>query len=92
MRRLGPTHKYTALVPDLSDGGDPDDAFSRIPYEKGFYLLYFLQVGKLTHLDCDDHVFACSSVLSAWRVRLYAPLRYHSTGTCEGLMAWSGSA
>ncbi|MEW5318023.1 MAG: hypothetical protein WDW38_009277 [Sanguina aurantia] len=43
VRRLGPTHKYTALVPDLSDGGDPDDAFSRIPYEKGFYLLYFLQ-------------------------------------------------
>jgi hypothetical protein len=31
-------------VPDLSSGEDPDDAFSRIPYEKGFYFLYYLQV------------------------------------------------
>jgi hypothetical protein len=28
----------------LSAGDDPDDAFSRVPYEKGFYLLYCLQV------------------------------------------------
>ena len=33
-----------AQVPDLSGGDDPDDAFSRIPYEKGFYFLYHLQV------------------------------------------------
>lgn len=31
-------------VPDLSSGEDPDDAFSRVPYEKGFYFLYYLQV------------------------------------------------
>jgi hypothetical protein len=31
-------------VPDLSGGTDPDDAFSSIPYEKGFYFLYYLQV------------------------------------------------
>jgi hypothetical protein len=31
-------------VPDLSGGEDPDDAFSRVPYEKGFYFLYHLQV------------------------------------------------
>lgn len=31
-------------VPDLSAGEDPDDAFSRVPYEKGFYFLYYLQV------------------------------------------------
>jgi leukotriene-A4 hydrolase len=30
-------------VPDLGGGGDPDDAFSRVPYEKGFYFLYYLQ-------------------------------------------------
>ncbi|KAI8469949.1 MAG: hypothetical protein J3K34DRAFT_454135 [Monoraphidium minutum] len=41
--RIGPTHNFTRLVPDLSAGEDPDDAFSRIPYEKGFYFLYYLQ-------------------------------------------------
>eukprot|EP00899_Mesostigma_viride_P027826 jgi/Mesvir1/8228/Mv12513-RA.2 len=39
-----PDHKFTALVPDLSGGIDPDDAFSSIPYEKGFSFLYYLQV------------------------------------------------
>ncbi|CAG5115265.1 unnamed protein product [Candidula unifasciata] len=33
---------YTRLVPDLK-GVDPDDAFSIVPYEKGFSLLYHLQ-------------------------------------------------
>lgn len=32
----------TKLVPDLA-GIDPDDAFSLVPYEKGFNLLYALQ-------------------------------------------------
>lgn len=34
--------EYTKLVPDLG-GGDPDDAFSSVPYEKGFNLLYALE-------------------------------------------------
>lgn len=42
VRDLGSDHPFTALVPDLSGGQDPDDAFSRIPYEKGFYLLHYL--------------------------------------------------
>lgn len=29
-----PTHEYTKLQPNF-DGVDPDDAFSKIPYEKG---------------------------------------------------------
>lgn len=36
-------------VPSATPAGiDPDDAFSSVPYEKGFYLLYYLQtvVGK----------------------------------------------
>lgn len=45
VRELGPDHPFTQLVPDLSGGIDPDDAFSKIPYEKGFYFLYYLQVG-----------------------------------------------
>eukprot|EP00890_Picochlorum_soloecismus_P005680 jgi/Picsp_1/6112/NSC_03466-R1_leukotriene a-4 hydrolase len=40
---LGNDHKYTKLVPDFSDGPDPDDAFSRIPYEKGFAFLYYIE-------------------------------------------------
>ena len=41
--KFGKDHPFTALVPDLSGGIDPDDAFSRIPYEKGFHFLYHLQ-------------------------------------------------
>ena len=41
---LGASHPHTRLVPDLSGGGDPDDAFGIVPYEKGFYFLYYLQV------------------------------------------------
>eukprot|EP00592_Proboscia_alata_P015798 CAMPEP_0194394050 /NCGR_PEP_ID=MMETSP0174-20130528/123639_1 /TAXON_ID=216777 /ORGANISM="Proboscia alata, Strain PI-D3" /LENGTH=760 /DNA_ID=CAMNT_0039189805 /DNA_START=47 /DNA_END=2329 /DNA_ORIENTATION=+ len=33
---------YTRLIPVLGDA-DPDDAFSSIPYEKGFHLLYVLE-------------------------------------------------
>ncbi|KAF2069292.1 hypothetical protein CYY_009390 [Polysphondylium violaceum] len=34
--------ELTALIPNL-DGIDPDDAFSSVPYEKGFNLLCYLQ-------------------------------------------------
>lgn len=33
---------YTRLIPDLK-GVDPDDAFSIVPYEKGFTLLFYLE-------------------------------------------------
>ncbi|XP_069765239.1 leukotriene A-4 hydrolase isoform X3 [Narcine bancroftii] len=42
METLGPTNPLTNLVPELSDT-DPDDAFSSVPYEKGFALLYHLE-------------------------------------------------
>lgn len=35
--------EFTSLIWDLKGGKDPDDAFSRIPYEKGFNFLYFLE-------------------------------------------------
>ncbi|CAK9436206.1 uncharacterized protein LODBEIA_P07640 [Lodderomyces beijingensis] len=43
---------FTKLVVDLH-GKDPDDAFSRIPYEKGFFFLYFLEqkLGGLKEFD-----------------------------------------
>ncbi|KAI5811222.1 peptidase family M1-domain-containing protein [Peziza echinospora] len=37
----GADHEFTKLVINL-EGKDPDDAFSSVPYEKGFNFLYFL--------------------------------------------------
>ncbi|KAI9010769.1 peptidase family M1-domain-containing protein [Hyaloraphidium curvatum] len=39
---MGETNEMTKLVKDLR-GKDPDDAFSSVPYEKGFNFLYFLE-------------------------------------------------
>ncbi|KAL3237585.1 bifunctional aminopeptidase/epoxide hydrolase [Nakaseomyces bracarensis] len=35
--------KFSTLVQKLNDGTDPDDAFSTVPYEKGFNLLFHLE-------------------------------------------------
>ncbi|MCJ1271931.1 hypothetical protein MMC22_011836 [Lobaria immixta] len=40
--QLGETHEFTKLVVNLN-GKDPDDAFSSVPYEKGFTFLYYLE-------------------------------------------------
>ncbi|KAJ1921772.1 Leucyl aminopeptidase yscIV [Mycoemilia scoparia] len=39
---FGTSNPLTALVPKL-DGIDPDDAFSSVPYDKGYNLLYYLE-------------------------------------------------
>lgn len=51
IHQIGDTHNFTALVPDLSGGVDPDDSFSKVPYEKGFYFLYYLQVCVLSDVS-----------------------------------------
>eukprot|EP01130_Rhizamoeba_saxonica_P016590 TRINITY_DN7698_c0_g1_i1.p1 TRINITY_DN7698_c0_g1~~TRINITY_DN7698_c0_g1_i1.p1 ORF type:complete len:609 (+),score=146.13 TRINITY_DN7698_c0_g1_i1:517-2343(+) len=38
----GDDHDFTCLIPNLSSI-DPDDAFSAIPYEKGFNFLWYLE-------------------------------------------------
>lgn len=45
--------KYTKLVQNLKDGSDPDDAFSTVPYEKGFNFLFHLEtrVGGTKNFD-----------------------------------------
>lgn len=45
--QFGADHEFTKLIIDLK-GEDPDDAFSSIPYEKGFNFLYYLEklIGK----------------------------------------------
>ncbi|KAI9734290.1 MAG: hypothetical protein M1834_002394 [Cirrosporium novae-zelandiae] len=63
---FGPTHEFTKLVINLK-GKDPDDAFSSIPYEKGFIFLYHLET-LLTQPKFDKFIpyyftkFACRSL------------------------------
>lgn len=47
INNFGEDHEFTKMIVDLK-GKDPDDAFSSIPYEKGFTFLYYLEklVGK----------------------------------------------
>ncbi|EER36472.1 leukotriene A4 hydrolase [Histoplasma capsulatum H143] len=47
VERYGKDHEFTKLVVDLK-GKDPDDAFSSVPYEKGFNFLFYLEnlIGK----------------------------------------------
>ncbi|OLL25450.1 Leukotriene A-4 hydrolase [Neolecta irregularis DAH-3] len=40
--QYGKDHEFTKLMPNL-EGKDPDDAFSSVPYEKGFNLIYHIQ-------------------------------------------------
>lgn len=42
MNTFGADNPLTNLVPSLQDV-DPDEAFSSVPYEKGFALLYHLE-------------------------------------------------
>ncbi|KAL8657052.1 MAG: hypothetical protein Q9226_002293 [Calogaya cf. arnoldii] len=42
VNEFGDQHEFTQLVIDLK-GKDPDDAFSSVPYEKGFHFLYHLE-------------------------------------------------
>lgn len=41
METIKPVH--TRLVVDLKQGEDPDDSFSKVPYEKGFNFLFYLE-------------------------------------------------
>lgn len=50
---------YTRLIPDLK-GVDPDDAFSIVPYEKGFTLLFYLET--LLGGPGEDAVFFTASL------------------------------
>lgn len=44
IKAMGDTaSRYSCLVQDMKDGTDPDDAFSLVPYEKGFNLLFYIE-------------------------------------------------
>jgi len=44
VNHFGKEHNYTRLCPDLSNGDDPDDAFSTVPYVKGYSLFCRLEM------------------------------------------------
>ncbi|KAK1141367.1 Leucyl aminopeptidase yscIV [Aspergillus melleus] len=58
VEHFGHDHEFTKLITDLK-GKDPDDAFSSIPYEKGFNFLYHLEtlVGKNKFDQFIPHYF-----------------------------------
>ncbi len=62
---LGENHEFTKLIIDLK-GKDPDDAFSSVPYEKGFIFLYHLEklIGKKTWDKFIPHVRSLCSLTS----------------------------
>ncbi|KAI0472921.1 peptidase family M1-domain-containing protein [Xylariaceae sp. FL0804] len=51
VKQFGDDHEFTKLIIDHT-GVDPEDAFSSVPYEKGFHFLYYLDklVGR-EHFD-----------------------------------------
>ena len=51
--RLGATHPHTVLMPALEGGVDPDDVFSKVPYEKGFAFLVYLEHMASGRSDAD---------------------------------------
>lgn len=62
---FGVNHEFTKLVVNL-EGKDPDDAFSSVPYEKGFIFLYHLEtvLGKEKWDKFIPHVFHLYSLHS----------------------------
>lgn len=62
----GTDHNFTKMIPDLK-GKDPDDAFSTVPYEKGYTFLSYLEakVGKEKWNKFIPHYFTtfkCASL------------------------------
>ena len=58
MASLGSDHEFTKLIPTL-EGKDPDDAFSSVPYEKGYTFISYLesQVGTEAWNSYIKHYF-----------------------------------
>lgn len=52
MLNFGLDNSYTALYP-IFNGAEPDDAFSTVPYEKGYQFLVYLEalIGENAYAD-----------------------------------------
>lgn len=64
VEQFGDDHEFTKLIVDLK-GKDPDDAFSSVPYEKGFNFLFYLEnlVGKSKFDKFIPHVRNLSTLV-----------------------------
>jgi leukotriene-A4 hydrolase len=83
IEHFGADNPLTKLVPDLK-GVDPDDAFSSVPYEKGFNLLYHLEqvLGGPSVFEPFVKIyyqtFCCKSLTTdEWKTFLYDYVRKH---------------
>lgn len=65
INHFGESHEFTKLIVDLK-GKDPDDAFSSVPYEKGFVFLYHIEklIGKDKFDTFIPHYFQTWSMKS----------------------------
>ena len=72
--QFGESHEFTKLVTNLK-GKDPDDAFSSIPYEKGFTFLYYIEqlIGQATFDTFIPHYF------TIWRGKSLDSYDFRST-------------
>ena len=52
--KFGESKSFTAIVPNLL-GRHPDDAFSKVPYEKGFNFLYYIE--KIINDNAKEDLF-----------------------------------
>ncbi|EPS99669.1 hypothetical protein FOMPIDRAFT_1163900 [Fomitopsis schrenkii] len=91
--------KYQRLVIDFDKGEDPDDAYSRIPYEKGSNLILHLEqtLGGLDvflpYVYDYAKTFLGKSVTTAeWKAHLYAYFEKHNKEKVKALdgINWDG--
>ncbi|KAJ5788107.1 hypothetical protein N7457_003097 [Penicillium paradoxum] len=92
---FGDQHEFTKLIVDLK-GKDPDDAFSSVPYEKGFNFLFYLEnlVGKAKFDKFIPHVwdpFPLSSQEPSG-ILTYLHLQYFTTFKCKSLDSYEFKA
>ena len=66
--RLGESHPHTVLKPALAGGVDPDDVFSKVPYEKGFAFLVYLEHVTRGGGDGPEHADAANGHPGVCRV------------------------
>lgn len=66
--------RYSTLVQNLKDRSDPDDAFSTVPYEKGFNLLFHI-----------EQVVGGKEVFDGFIPHYFSTFRYKSLDTYQFL-------
>ena len=60
--------EFTKMIPDLN-GRDPDDAFSSVPYEKGYTFLSYLEGRVCTFLGLSIASFVSPMTVVQQRLR-----------------------